>query len=698
MADNLLNSSVTALTTEISNQISTATVDELLDLARAANSIGKDNDTTLETAINTRVGQLLTNATSEDVKKLGDVIKKMSDVVVSSGTSFTGKTTDDLTEGSTNLYFTDARADARITNVIIDEDSFTSNSETQVPTQQSVKSYVDTQITTKDNTDEITEGSTNLYFTDARVQTKLGSVSGHILPDTNETYDLGSPTNKFRDAYLSGNTLHLGDAQITSEVGGTISLPTGSKVGSDPVPTTVEQLSNITLEVPPETLTIAVDADAAGGGSGMDWKWSWKSGPLAYIRATITNQAQGDVPLYAQGTYTLFNFAAHDITGTAMTQTHKIYLKWVDGPGTDNLVSWATSTLNVQNISFEGVRGSAPKEVQRLNINVPSTITPPTLTNPNISYDVSFASAGAYTFGGSAHGNNPTLNPLYRGGTYTFNLDASLSGHPFYLTTDDGTNYVSGSYVGEYTDGVTGSRNESGTLVFTVPSNAPDTLYYQCGIHGAMKGTINIKDLAVETNGAGNYVLYFQHDQQGHKTSSEIKPVPTIVDQTCLVFNSTTQKFEPQDMGTYLENTAQFQEKLNDLTDDKIVAKIADDTITNLTKVKDQTTFVTSLYQQGELQVHTGTARWYAPYDLTISDTIPKLNVAADATVSIQINKNDVSQSSIDILGGQTTASPTGTNKTWNMNAGDYLTVDILTIGTTNKGEDLVIQFKYKQT
>ena len=65
---------------------------------------------------------------------------------------------------------------------------------------------------------------------------------------------------------------------------------------------------------------------------------------------------------------------------------------------------------------------------------------------------------------------------------------------------------------------------------------------------------------------------------------------------------------------------------------------------------------------------------------------------------SIQINKNDVSQSSIDILGGQTTASPTGTNKTWNMNAGDYLTVDILTIGTTNKGEDLVIQFKYKQT
>ena len=548
------------------------------------------------------------------------------------------------------------------------------------------------------------------------IPTTLGEINDHIIPDTSVTYDLGSADKKFRDLYLDGNTLNIGNQTIQADANGVIvnaikigtkqidtdsegnlRLPDGASVGSDPVPTTVEQLTNITLDVPPETLTMAVDADMAGGGAGMDWKWSWKSGPLAYTRTTITNQSQGDVPLYAQGTYTLFNFAAHDLTGTSLTQTHKIYLKWVDGPGQDNLVSWANSTLNVQNITFDGVRGGSATEVQRLNINVPSTITPPTLTNPNITYDVSFANAGAYTFGGSAFGDNPALNPLYRGGTYTFNLDSSLSGHPFYLTTDDGTNYVSGSYFGEYIDGVTGSRNESGTLVFTIPSNAPDTLYYQCGIHGAMRGTINIKDLAVETNEAGNYVLYFQHDQQGHKNSVEMKPVPTIVDQTCLVFNATSQKFEPQDMGTYLESTAQFQEKVNDLTEDKIEAKVADDTITNLTKVKDQTIFVTSLYQQGELQVHTGTARWYAPYNLNITDTIPKLNTAADATVSIQIKKNNTSQSSIDILSGQTTASPTGSNKSWNMNAGDYLTVDILTIGTTNKGEDLVVQFKYKQ-
>jgi hypothetical protein len=59
------------------------------------------------------------------------------------------------------------------------------------------------------NTDNLDEGSSNLYFTDDRVQTKLSSVSGSIIPDTDSAYDLGSPTNKFKDLYLSGQSIHL---------------------------------------------------------------------------------------------------------------------------------------------------------------------------------------------------------------------------------------------------------------------------------------------------------------------------------------------------------------------------------------------------------------------------------------------------------------------------------------------------------
>ena len=44
---------------------------------------------------------------------------------------------------NTNLYYTDARADARIANNIIDEDNMATDSATRAPSQQSVKAYVD---------------------------------------------------------------------------------------------------------------------------------------------------------------------------------------------------------------------------------------------------------------------------------------------------------------------------------------------------------------------------------------------------------------------------------------------------------------------------------------------------------------------------------------------------------------------------
>ena len=101
------------------------------------------------------------------------------------------KTTDNLTEGSSNLYFTNARADARVTNAIVDEDDFSSDSATKVPTQQSVKAYIASQIATKDNTDEITEGSSNLYFTNARADARI---SNNILDEDNFASDSATNT------------------------------------------------------------------------------------------------------------------------------------------------------------------------------------------------------------------------------------------------------------------------------------------------------------------------------------------------------------------------------------------------------------------------------------------------------------------------------------------------------------------------
>ena len=84
---------------------------------------------------------------------------------------------------------------------------------------------------------------------------------------------------------------------------------------------------------------------------------------------------------------------------------------------------------------------------------------------------------------------------LYRGFTYTFDQSSSSnSAHPFRLsTTSDGT-HGGGS---QYTDGVTytGTQGSTGLLTFTVPLDAPDTLYYYCQNHGNMGGEISIQSL-----------------------------------------------------------------------------------------------------------------------------------------------------------------------------------------------------------
>ena len=103
--------------------------------------------------------------------------------------------TDDVGEGG-RLYYTTARVDQRITGQwLVDEDNMASDSDTKIPSQQSVKAYVDAQILTKDNTDEIAEGSTNLYYTDARAQAvSINNLVEDTTPQLGGTLDANSNT------------------------------------------------------------------------------------------------------------------------------------------------------------------------------------------------------------------------------------------------------------------------------------------------------------------------------------------------------------------------------------------------------------------------------------------------------------------------------------------------------------------------
>jgi len=74
---------------------------------------------------------------------------------------------------------------------------------------------------TNANITNVTAGDakiTNLSSTNSSIGSFVsgaGTVGGHLVPSANITYDIGSATQRWRDIYLSGNTIYLGDKQLS---------------------------------------------------------------------------------------------------------------------------------------------------------------------------------------------------------------------------------------------------------------------------------------------------------------------------------------------------------------------------------------------------------------------------------------------------------------------------------------------------
>lgn len=73
-------------------------------------------------------------------------------------------------------------------------------------------------VSTSDGTDhqvDLSIGSGDSLVINGLTVNGTSTVGGHILPDTDITYDLGSATNRFRDLYLSSSTIYLGDIKLS---------------------------------------------------------------------------------------------------------------------------------------------------------------------------------------------------------------------------------------------------------------------------------------------------------------------------------------------------------------------------------------------------------------------------------------------------------------------------------------------------
>jgi hypothetical protein len=132
------------------------------------------------------------------------------------------------------------------------------------------------------------------------------NLNAALTPTANETYDLGSNTFRWRDLYLSGNSIRLGDATISAS-GSNIVLPVGTTVGGAAISTTnsfssiavsgqssieADSVSdiltlvagpNITITTNAGSDTITISATTGGSSSGVS---TGTANRLAYYAST----------------------------------------------------------------------------------------------------------------------------------------------------------------------------------------------------------------------------------------------------------------------------------------------------------------------------------------------------------------------------------------------------------------------------
>ena len=147
-----------------------------------------------------------------------------------------------------------------------------------------------------------------------------------------------------------------------------------------------------------------------------------------------------------------------------------------DIPTTDNFVVTRENGV----YTFSGVAGENP--VLTLVRGGNYTFQVAQNNKETVNFRVTNNGSQAYVID---YKTNPTIT-VTRGNTYIFNL--TLSGpYPFWIKTLPGTGTEN-----PYNDGVTNNGAVTGQILWTVPQDAPDTLYYAASTDMNLGGTISV--------------------------------------------------------------------------------------------------------------------------------------------------------------------------------------------------------------
>jgi hypothetical protein len=206
---------------------------------------------------------------------------------------------------------------------------------------------------------KINDNFAELYLSIGGEAVDLTSLSTSLIPSSNVTYDLGSTSKRWRDLYLSGETIHLGNALISS-TGTSINLPPGSTIGGSVLDSeyfreiVVAGQSNIVANAGGNSiLTIATSTGVSvTTNSTTDTLTFSNTGVTSAIAGTGigVNSSTGAVTITNTGVVTATSGTGINITGTNnLTISNTGVISVVTDPGSG--ISLDTSVPGVVRIS-----------------------------------------------------------------------------------------------------------------------------------------------------------------------------------------------------------------------------------------------------------------------------------------------------------------------------------------------------------
>jgi hypothetical protein len=369
------------------------------------------------------------------------------------------KTTDDLTEGA-SLYYTQSRFDSAL--ALKTTDDLTEGASLYYTTARADSAF-DVRLSTK-TTDDLTEGA-NLYFTDSRVQSYL----------SNNSYATISNIDSAIAALVAAapdqlDTLNELAAAINndSDFSGTVISLIGEKLAKSEFTTYFDSNFNIKT------------TDDLTEGSNLYYTQSRFDSALAL--KTTDDLVEGNNNLYYTTARADSAFDVRLSTKTTDDLTEGANLYYTKLRVDSDIINLIDSSyIQSKQITYDFLDSS--EVISLIDSDYIEARRP-----AESIFQVTSSGASAYVFNGDGFpsaSNNPSLY-LQRGSTYKFKVDAT--GHPFQIRLSNG-----GS---AYSDGVINNSAEVGDILFTVPMNAPDTLYYQCTVHSSMGGTIYVTEAA----------------------------------------------------------------------------------------------------------------------------------------------------------------------------------------------------------